>query len=117
VPKPALTTSLVLVLFFLTSCASSQPTGTIALSSTRDGNPELCIINADSTGLERLTYGPSYDSNPVFSPDSQHIAFNSVVDGNVDVYVMHKDGSPAINLTNGPGDDGSATRFPDGTRI
>jgi hypothetical protein len=104
--------SVVVAALLLSSCTTPTPTGTIAFSSTRDGNPEIYLINADATGLERLTHGPYYDSNPVFSADGQHIAFNSVVDGELDVYVMHKDGSPAINLTDSPGDDGSPPGLP-----
>lgn len=99
-------TALVLPLLLITLLSScTTPTGTIAFSCIRDGNPEIYLINADGTGLQRLTYAPSPDTNPVFSPDGQHIAFNSVVDDNLDVYVMHKDGSPAINFSNSPGDD------------
>jgi hypothetical protein len=48
----------------LVGCVSPMPTGKIAFSSDRDGNPEIYIMNANGSGFERLTYGPRYDTNP-----------------------------------------------------
>ena len=93
----------------LLGCASAEPEGKIAFSSNRDGKPEIYLMNADGSGLERLTYGPQYDTNPVWSRDGQHMAFNCEIQGNLDVCLMHADGSPAINLTYSPGADGSPT--------
>ena len=95
----------------LPSCGQPTMPGKIAFSSDRDGNPEIYSMNADGSGLERLTYGPQYDTNPVWSQDGQHIAFNCEIQGNLDVCVMHADGSPAINLTDSPGADGSPSAF------
>lgn len=103
--------ALVLTLLFATlllACASPQPSGRIAFSSDRDGNADIYTINADGTGLERLTHGPSSDTNPVWSPDGQHIAFNYEAQCNLDVCVMHADDSPAINLTDSTGAGGSS---------
>jgi TolB protein len=61
VTKRAVTTSLLL----LVACGSPKPAGPIAFSSDRDGNPEIYLINADGTGLERLTYGPTAAAFPV----------------------------------------------------
>ena len=99
--------AVVLLGIILSACASPAPTGKIAFSSDRDGNPEIYVMNADGSGLERLTYGPQHDTNPVWSPDGQHIAFNCEIQGDLDVCVMHADGSPAINLTDSPGANGS----------
>lgn len=62
--KRAVTTSLLLFLL-LVGCGSPKPAGPIAFSSDRDGNPEIYLINADGTSLERLTYGPTADANAV----------------------------------------------------
>ena len=113
--KRALTFSLLLCIV-LSACAPPQPTGRLAFSSDRDGNAEIYIINADGTGLERLTYSPSSDTSPAWSPDGQHIAYNQDFEGNLDVCVIHTDG-PATNLTGWPGAEGSPTWSPDGTYI
>jgi Tol biopolymer transport system component len=40
-------------------------------------NFELYLINADGTGLERITYNSVFDGFPMFSPDGKKIAFAS----------------------------------------
>lgn len=40
-------------------------------------NFELYIINADGTGLERITYNNVFDSFPMFSPDGKRLVFAS----------------------------------------
>ena len=73
-------------------------------------------MNADGSGLVRLTFSPTTDTSPAWSPDGQHIAYNQEYDGNLDVCVMHTDG-PATNLTGWPGAEGTPTWSPDGTHI
>jgi Tol biopolymer transport system component len=41
------------------------------------GNFELYLINADGTGLERLTRNSNFDSFPMFSPDGKKLVFGS----------------------------------------
>ena len=87
----------------LSACTSPQPTGKIAFSSDRDGNAEIYIINADGSGLERLTFSASADTSPAWSPDGQHIAYNQEHEGNLDVCVMHPRTIPACPIfSSGP---------------
>lgn len=87
----------------------------IAFSSTRHAGPngdarndlDLYVINADGTGLQRLTTTPGFDITPAWSPDGRRIAFSSERDGNSEVYVMDADGSNATNLTRNPANDQS----------
>jgi TolB protein len=65
-------------------------------------------MNADGSGLVRLTDNPALDSMPAWSPDGYYIAFLSERDGNAEVYLMRADGSEERNLTNNPGFDGMA---------
>ena len=48
--------------------------GQIAFSSTRDGNYEIYVMNADGTGQTRLTNNAAFDSTPAWSPESRHRA-------------------------------------------
>jgi Tol biopolymer transport system component len=40
-------------------------------TSVRDGDPEIYTLNADRTGVRRLTHEPGYDGGPFFSPDGR----------------------------------------------
>jgi Tol biopolymer transport system component len=51
-------------------------------------NPEMHAINADRTGLNRLTNNRVRDKAPLWSPDRRRIAFYSERNGTQDVWVM-----------------------------
>ncbi|MGD2206422.1 MAG: hypothetical protein PVH17_06555 [Anaerolineae bacterium] len=91
--------------------------GQIAFVSDRDGNAEIYIMNADGSGITRLTNNPARDAEPAWSPDRQHIAFLSDRDGNSEIYVMAADGSGVTRLTKNPGNDARPTWSPDGQHI
>ena len=42
--------------------------GKIAFTSTRDGNPEIYVMNADGSEQTRLTTAPGYDDGPDWGP-------------------------------------------------
>jgi Tol biopolymer transport system component len=65
----------------------------IAFTSTRDGNQEIYVMNADGSALKRLTHNNSVDYSPWWSPDGTKIAFYSDRDGKSWTYVMNADGS------------------------
>jgi TolB protein len=47
------------------------------------GNFELYAINTDGQGLERITYNPTFDGFPMFSPDGRKLVFASNRNGKV----------------------------------
>ena len=48
--------------------ATPPATGGIAFTSDRDGNNEIYVMDADGSGLTRLTDDPAVDKDPVWSP-------------------------------------------------
>ena len=83
---------------------SWSPDGTqIAFDSTRDGNWELYVMDADGSGQTRLTDHPALDARPVWSPNGQQIVFESERTGRGlrRVYVMAADGSQVRRLSAG----------------
>ena len=65
----------------------------IVFMSRREGNWEVYIINADGSGLLRLTDDPAEDGLPTWSPDGNAIAFVSNRGGPWAVWAMLPDGS------------------------
>jgi hypothetical protein len=89
----------------------------IAFDSTRDGNYEIYVMNADGTNQTRLTNNSAIDARASISADGNRIAFGSNRDGNYEIYVMNADGSGQIRLTNNLADDFIPNFSPDGSKI
>ena len=89
----------------------------IAFESSRDGNWEIYVMNADGSDVTRLTDHPAYDGKPSISSDGRRIVFQSSRDGNWEIYVMNADGSDVTRLTDHPSFDGDPSWSPDGRRI
>ena len=84
----------------------------IAFYSTRDGNREVYVMNADGTGQRNLTKNPADDWYPAWSPDSQQIAFTSTRDGNQEIYTMDLDGGRQRNVSENPARDTTPSKGP-----
>ena len=83
--------------------------------------PAIYVMNADGSGLTRLTQNDERDdSYPTWSPDGR-IVFQARVGwgktANLDVFVVGVDGTDEINATNSPGDEEMPSWSPDGNRI
>ncbi len=65
----------------------------IAFASNRDGNRELYTMNADGSGVQRLTHTMARERTPAWSPDGKKLVFASDRDGDSGIYVMNVDGS------------------------
>ena len=81
-------------------------------------NDEVYVINADGTGLQRLTRNAVPEGHPVWSPDGRRIAFLRWRDGPAwNIYVMNADGSGQRKLTQTPRRQGEPAWSPDGEKI
>lgn len=97
-------------------CGNRQ--GRLAFASYRDGESEIYSVNADGTGLTRLTHDEERLSKPAWSPDGKSIVY-VVTDEefNVDIYLMKADGSNQARLTTDRWVDTEPAWDPTGGRI
>ena len=65
--------------------------GTIAFTSTRDGDIEIYLMDADGSNERRLTNGIGASMQPAFSPDSDVLAFVSDRSDTFQIYLIHLD--------------------------
>jgi Tol biopolymer transport system component len=89
----------------------------LAFYSERDGNSEIYVMNADGSGVTRLTNTEADEGYPAWSPDGLTITFDSDRDGNFEIYAMKPDGSNVRRLTTNAARDVSASWSPDGSTI
>ncbi len=90
----------------------------IAFCSSRSGNLDIWLMNADGHGVRQVTQFPGIDRTPTWSPDGERIAFvRHLSNDNWEVFVVDADGSNPINLTNHPAKDADPAWSPDGKNI
>jgi Tol biopolymer transport system component len=118
--------------------ATVSPAGDrIVFTSTRDGDPEIYVMNIDGSNQKRLTFEKGYDGGAFFSQDGSQIVFRAsrpktekelqdyaelVKDGLVrptalEIYVMNSDGSNKRQVTNFGKASFAPFFHPDGKRI
>ena len=68
-------------------------------------------MNADGSGVRRLTSSPAFDCWPSPSPSGSKVAFTSTRDGGIDIFTMKLDvglepstGAETLLLADGPPD-------------
>jgi TolB protein len=64
----------------------------LAVVLTRDEASQIYLINADGSGLARLTRGGNIDTEPVFSRDGKTLYFTSDRGGSAQIYQMPASG-------------------------
>ena len=89
----------------------------IAFGSSRHGNFEILVMNADGSNIFRLTESRGLDMRPSWSPDGKRIAFTSNRDGNYEIYVMHADGSRQRAVTRNDERDDFPSWHPNGRQL
>jgi Tol biopolymer transport system component len=91
--------------------------GRIAFSSTRDGDADIWVMNANGAFPLNFTNAPGSDIDPVWSPDGTKLAFASNRDGDNEIFVANDDGTGLTQLTSNSFDDRDPTWSPNGDYI
>ena len=104
--------------------ASWSPDGTkIAFASNRHGDWQMdplwlptlgtsvYVMNADGSGVTRMTSSTSTDLGPRWSPDGQWISFTRVELDGPDVYIMRSNGSEMRFVVDGHAGEWSSCKF------
>jgi Tol biopolymer transport system component len=89
----------------------------VAFGSSRDGDFDLYVMDADGGNVRRLTKSPGIDMRPAWSPDSKRITFTSNRDGNYEIYVMDSEGANQRRITHNSERDDFPAWHPDGQRL
>ncbi|MFT3735595.1 MAG: Tol-Pal system beta propeller repeat protein TolB [Rhodocyclaceae bacterium] len=71
----------------------------LAIVLTKDGISQLYMINADGSGLRRMTESVAIDTEPCFSADGRWIYFTSDRSSGPQIYRMPVDGGDATRVT------------------
>jgi len=100
-----------------TEPAFSPDGSRIAFTSTRDGQPEIYVMDADGTGAGRLTNSPGADGDASFTDDGQAVVFHSQRTGHRQIFLQPITSSDAVRLTQEPADNSQPTVSPDGETI
>jgi Tol biopolymer transport system component len=112
----------------LTLCLASVPAhatfpgqnGKIVFTANPTGTWQMYTINADGTGMTRITNLPPTTNElwvPSFSPDGKKIAFCHDMTGAPEIYTINADGSGLTQMTFDNLFDCAPRWSPDGTRI
>ena len=89
----------------------------LALTLSRDGNPEIYIMDVANGALRRLTKGAAIDTEPVWTPDGRSIIFTSDRGGSAQIYRVPARGGKAERLTFEGKYNAGADISPDGRKI
>jgi Tol biopolymer transport system component len=89
-----------------------SPDGTrIAFSSSHEGDNEIYVMNADGSGVTRLTSDPRGDTDPSWSPDGERLVFSSRCSRGLacfngepyaELTVINADGTGLVRITSHP---------------
>ena len=98
--------------------ADWSPDGSkIVLKRAGSAEYAIWVMNADGSGLERLTSEVYDNSDPTFTPDGKHILYASQKGGSSAIWIMNADGSDQRRLTPAALEAASPDVSPDGSHV
>jgi len=87
----------------------------IAFTSWREGQKDLYLVNADGSGLLRLTADAADEEEPAWHPDGQRIVFVRWLEHDADLWELDLASGAITRLTRDPYPDRAPSYAPDGT--
>jgi TolB protein len=89
----------------------------IAFTSDRSGSPQIYVMDAEGSNIERVSFGGSYFDGPAWSPTGDMIVYVSRVNNIFDIYVLNLKTNRVIKLTESNARNESPTWAPDSRHI
>jgi len=80
-------------------------------------NADIYVMEADGSGMKRLTEHPSSDTHPVWSPDGETIYFTSTREKGPQIWKVPADGGEQEQVTHFSMGVGDPAMSPDGSRF
>ena len=87
------------------------------ISSVGLPHSNICVVNADGSGMIQLTDDQGDDSDLAWSPDGSKLAFASRRGGMRDIFVVNADGTRLRRITNDSFVEAEPTWSPDGSEL
>jgi TolB protein len=84
-----------------TAPAWSPDGRTVAVTLSKDGNPELYTLRVGTSDFQRLTNNRAIDTDPSWSPTGREIVFSSDRSGSAQIWIMDAEGANPRRLTTG----------------
>ncbi|HEV8306729.1 MAG TPA: Tol-Pal system beta propeller repeat protein TolB [Methylomirabilota bacterium] len=72
---------------------------TVAITLSKDGNPEIYSLRIGSSEFRRLTNNRAIDTDPTWSPTGRELAFSSDRSGSPQIWIMDAEGANPRRLT------------------
>ena len=84
----------------INSAPAWSPDGrSLAFTTSRDGNPEIYVMDLQTKVVQRITRHHGIDTEPAWSPNGQQLVFTSDRSGRPQIYRINRDGTGVERLT------------------